>query len=246
MSDYLIPRPRSSAALWLLSALVVVGLVALFLAAFYAFSKVTEYFGQAVAAALLIEAGIIVEAILIIRRNVLAVPGLVVSLAVSGTYNYIQAQHVGALNGVTSAWQLGTLAIGPLSALVFLSLAIGHEIREQERRVVQWEQDRQAWYEEQARKQEEAELKERKRQERREDRLRKVPGKLPEARQVSGNLPADWRQLSESDKEGLQDMEASEIVTAFGVSARTARNWKTKLSRNGTGEAETEEVELPY
>lgn len=50
-------------------------------------------------------------------------------------------------------------------------------------------------------------------------------------RQVSnraGNLPNDYRKLSDEQKQMVSTMEVSDIVKAAGVSERTARNWKSR------------------
>lgn len=65
------------------------------------------------------------------------------------------------------------------------------------------------------------------RRERQED-----AGKSPETPQVerkeAGKLPEDWRQLAESDRLRVAGMATTEIVTAFGVPERTARNWRAR------------------
>lgn len=128
-------RPRLSASFWLLCLLAGVGLVALFLAAFHAFDQVMEPY-QAGFAALLIEAGMVVEAIALARGlNRLAAVGMVISLVVSGTYNYVQVDAAGKLEG----WPLYALALGPLFALAFLALTIGQELREYEAQLANWQ-----------------------------------------------------------------------------------------------------------
>jgi biotin operon repressor len=149
--NYSIQKPRPSVALYLLSILVLAGLVALFLAADYAFRQIMESRLQAIFAAVLIEAGMIVEAIAVMRskKNWPALVGLFVSLLVSGTYNYIQAEHAGKLVGIEGSWQLLTLALGPLSALTFLAMAVGRELGDFERRLEAWHISRQKWLEDQ-------------------------------------------------------------------------------------------------
>jgi hypothetical protein len=162
MNGYSIPKPRWPLSLWLLMVTLGVGLAALFLAAFHAFDEVMPTV-QAVFAAALIEVGVVVEAISLVRgRNRLALVALSVSLVVSGTYNYIQVEIAGKNAGITDTWQLFTLALGPLSALTFLAMAAGKEMSEHDARVAAWQTDRQAWMD-----------KERQRKERREDRQRK-------------------------------------------------------------------------
>jgi hypothetical protein len=143
------PKPRLSPLVYGLIGLAAVGLLALGIAAYTAFIQVAGWV-QALAASVLIEAVMVLEAMAIIRRNRWAIAGVVVSLIVSVTYNYIQAQHAGAAHGLTNWWQLGTLAVGPLSALLFLALTIGHELAQHDQRVEQWSASRQAWQQQQA------------------------------------------------------------------------------------------------
>jgi hypothetical protein len=147
--NFLTPKPRLSPLVYGLIALAAVGLLALGIAAYTAFIQVAGWV-QALAASVLIEAVMVLEAMAIIRRNRWAIAGVVVSLIVSVTYNYIQAQHAGAAHGLTNWWQLGTLAVGPLSALLFLALTIGHELAQHDQRVDQWSAGRQAWQQQQA------------------------------------------------------------------------------------------------
>lgn len=143
-------RPQMPVQLYLLSGLVVFGLAALWLAAFHAFQQVASG-PQAFFAATLIEAGLVIESLALVKRPQLWYIWIAVaiSLAVSGTYNYIQAAL--AAPGF-NFWQLGTLALGPLSALAFVSLTLGYELAEHQRRLEKWQTDRADWIE--ARRQE--------------------------------------------------------------------------------------------
>lgn len=140
------PRPAPPAQLYLLATLAACGLAALWLAAFHAFSHVASP-AQAFFAASLIEAGLIVEALALVKRGPVwyIIAAVVVSLAVSGTYNYIQAAAVAGDN--FNWWQLGTLALGPLAALAFVSFTLGYELREHQARLEKWENDRTGWIE---------------------------------------------------------------------------------------------------
>lgn len=154
--QYPFARPTVPVQLYLLSGLSVFGLAALWLAAFHAFLQVASG-PQAFFAATLIEAGLIIEALALIKRPKVWYIWIAVSisLVVSGTYNYIQAaaMAVGADGLPTlNPWQLGTLALGPLSALAFVSLTLGYELREHQTRLEKWQTDRAAWAE--ARRQE--------------------------------------------------------------------------------------------
>jgi hypothetical protein len=140
------PRPTEPVQLYLLAGLAGFGLLALWLAAFHAFLKVSSG-PQAFFAATLIEAGLIIEALALIKRpNVWYTwIAVAISLIVSGTYNYIQAAAVAGES--LNPWMLLTLALGPLAALAFVSLTLGHELREYQNRVETWQADKATWLE---------------------------------------------------------------------------------------------------
>lgn len=144
-NTYPYPRPTVPLQLYLLAALAGFGLAALWLAAFHAFGQVAGV-AQAFFAATLIEAGLIVEALALVKRPQVWYiwVAVSVSLVVSGTYNYIQAA---AAAPAFNFWQLGTLALGPLSALAFVSLTLGYELRDLQNRIANWQTDRAAWLE---------------------------------------------------------------------------------------------------
>lgn len=176
MTTYSISRPKIGIVVYLLFGILVTGFVALFMAADFAFQQVTQSRVQAVFAALLVEAGMVIDAIAVLRAarlrdNWPAALGLAVSLVVSGTYNYVQASKVGALHSVTQPWQLWTLALGPLSALMFLALAVGSELRLHEQKVATWEADRQTWLDAETRRLADEHRQEQDRQEEREHRM---------------------------------------------------------------------------
>lgn len=155
MTSYPHVRPQMPVQLYLLSGLVVFGLAALWLAAFHAFLQVASG-PQAFFAATLIEAGLVIESLALVKRPQLWYIWLAVgiSLAVSGTYNYIQAALAAP---AFNPWQLGTLALGPLSALAFVSLTLGYELAEHQRRLEKWQTDRADWIEARRREVEERE-----------------------------------------------------------------------------------------
>lgn len=144
-NEYPFNRPTVPVQLYLLGGLSVFGLAALWLAAFHAFLQVASG-PQAFFAATLIEAGLIIEALALVKRSRVWYIWIAVSvsLVVSGTYNYIQAATVAPS---FNFWQLGTLALGPLSALAFVSLTLGYELREFQSRLEKWQTDRAAWIE---------------------------------------------------------------------------------------------------
>lgn len=142
MPKYTIRKPAWPLTMWLLAGVMAAGVGALWLAAYHAFQQVMEPL-QAVFAATLVEAGIIVEALTLVRsRSVFAGVAVVIGLVVSGTYNFIQAQSAGTLS---NGWFLFVLALGPLASLVSMAMAFGNELRKWEEKVVEWEKKYQEW-----------------------------------------------------------------------------------------------------
>jgi hypothetical protein len=219
---YTISKPKLGVVAYLLAILVLVGVIALFFAAQYAFRQVMANEIQAFFAALVIEFGVIIEALALVRdKKGWAVGGLLVSLAVSGTYNYIQAQVAGKAAGIDNPWQLLTLAVGPLSALTFASLQLGGMLRAHDQVVVQWEKDRQLWIEAETR-----------RLERRKDRKDKKERKLSESFstgaetfQKVSNFPTDWRKLSHEQKVTVSQMTPIQISELTGMTPKSGANW---------------------
>lgn len=169
-------KPSVSIQLILIGCIAVSGLLALFIAAYHAFLLVAAP-PQAFFAALVIEAGLIVEALALISKPKTLPPwiGLIISYIVSGTYNFTQAAQAGG--EFLGIWELVALAFGPLSALAVVSLTFGNELRAYQDRVGQWEQNRADWVEgerirleeiQQQREREREELEARTRQEQRE------------------------------------------------------------------------------
>lgn len=223
--NYSIPKPSPSISLYLLACAVIIGLCALFLAALNAFMQIMLPL-QATFAAALIEIGMIVEAVAASRgKNKVAWLGLLTSLFVSGTYNYIQAQASG--NGLNSLL-LFALALGPLTSLSFLAMTLGKELSKYEAQVLSWQVSKQSWIDEQ----EKAALRRKDRQEARQLELQN--------RQLSGNFPketakqiSDWRSISIEDRDLISKMTTEEIVATYPISDRTARNWKKWARENG-------------
>lgn len=136
------PRPTFPIAGYALAAAVVIGLLALSIAAYTAFSSVMEWY-HALFAAGVVEVGAVVESLALARARsftdgALALLAVVASVVVSATYNYTQvAQAAAKLN--ISQWELTALALGPLVALVFLSLNFGRVLRAHEQAVTEWQ-----------------------------------------------------------------------------------------------------------
>jgi hypothetical protein len=147
MSDYSIPKPTLSPAAWALGGAVIIGLIGLGAVAFHVFSMVDPW-PVALAFAAVIEAGAAVECLSILRGNRWAVAGAVISLAVSGSYNVTRITRAGLDLPIAEA---AALAIGPLSAVLFLALSLAHELHQHEAAVKGWQEARQAWQDDQAR-----------------------------------------------------------------------------------------------
>jgi hypothetical protein len=178
LTQYPYEKPKPQVQLWLLLFITIGGLIALFLAAYHAFQLVASP-PQAFFAALLIEVGLVVEAIALINRPKTWYPwaGLIIGFLVSGTYNYTQAAKAGQdLSGL----ELFALAFGPLSALAFVSLTLGNELRAYQEKGTEWERARVEWAE-----------RERKRLENKEERRQAKA-------ESTGNLPVNFRQPSAS------------------------------------------------
>lgn len=107
--------------------------------------------------------------------------------------------------------RLAKALLSTLSIIAAVILAIRSQ---HSRRLTAIEQDRQ-----------------RRREERREARERKEV-------ENSGKLPAisavvDWRSLPLEDRQLIKTMSTAQIVNAYHVSERTARNWRTNARSNG-------------
>lgn len=174
LSQYPYEKPRPQVQLWLLLFITIGGLIALFLAAYHAFQLVASP-PQAFFAALLIEVGLVVEAIALINRPKTFFPwaGLIVGFVVSGSYNYTQAAKAGQGLG---GFELFALAFGPLSALAFVSLTLGNELRAYQEKTTEWENQRVEWAEKERKR---LETKEERRQAKREQVTSPVVRPLP-------------------------------------------------------------------
>ena len=218
------PQPAPPLQLYLLAVLAVCGLLALWFAAFDAFQRVTTNVVQAFFAASLIEAGLVIEALALVRNRNSWYPvfGLIISMLVSSVYNYVQ---VSAIERGLAWWATLAFALGPLFALCFLSLVLGDTLTRYQNALAGWHSGRAEWFETQAAKaeiekveardyqreqdtlardyQREQDALTRRRQERREARQRKVTGTLPETktlpetgRKPTAELPAGLRQVA--------------------------------------------------
>lgn len=263
---YIKSKPGPSAQLIGLSALAVAGLLALWLAAFAAFSNIASW-PQAAAASTLIEAGLIIEALAWMRwRSQFALTGLIASLLVSGTYNYLQADQAAEI----SLWPLLALALGPLVALATVALALGDALTQYQLSIDKWEAERSVWT---AARQTELDAEEARQQQRREDaedeergyrrkqdelarkraekRKTKSKPKVTESyRQPSATLPetvaafpetlAAFREAVAEGAVSPDELTGKEIerLTEGTVKERTARNWLKpyRQAANGAGQ----------
>ncbi len=148
--QYPYERPKSPIQIYLLAGLIIIGLIALFLAAVNAFDKVVSL-PQAVMSALLIEAGLVIESLTLMRKPKAIFPYLAIALAlaVSGTYNYMQVSGTVATNEalILSNWQMLSLALGPLLALGIISLTLGDFLKDYQNKEATWERERATWVE---------------------------------------------------------------------------------------------------
>jgi len=144
-ASYPYQKPGINLQLIALGLIASFGLIALFIAAYHAFLLVANPW-QAFFAALVIEAGLIVEALALINKPKTIYPwlGLIISYVVSGTYNFTQAAQMGEGLG---NWELSALAFGPLSALAVVSLTFGNELRSYQERSSAWTKERAEWVE---------------------------------------------------------------------------------------------------
>jgi hypothetical protein len=240
--DFPTPPPKPGPVLWLMGAVLLCGFAYLFQAAYHAFDQIMAP-AQAVFGAALIEAGMVMAAVSYARRaHWLALAEVVLSLVISGTYNYIQAERAGQIAGIADQWQLLSLALGPLAALAFLALLTGRTIRDLEKRRSEWEDERQAWTEKQMALERAREARSEKKQ--RELELEKaklkIPiGNVPASFRSNGKLPADrpeifrglpaaprWDEVNAEQRAALAGKSGNEVWEIFpGISERTARNW---------------------
>jgi len=223
------PKPKPSLQLYALAVLAAFGLAALWLAAFDAFTKIAPA-PQAFFAATLIEAGLIAEAMALVRYKDSWYPklGLVVSIIVSGTYNFIQADiantlRIEASQPALAMWPLLALALGPLLALAFLALALGDTLQRHQAAADQWATDRANWLADRAAKAEERqrqqELWQRQREQEEAEHRRKVE--------------EDQRQYERKEAERKRKRAERAARQRQPIPARTAQNG-TLAATNGT------------
>jgi hypothetical protein len=146
--------PSPSRVLYALFVALVATTISLFWSALSAFGLVMEP-GHAFFAAAAIELSGVVEALALVRAKTwrataLPLSGVLITLIVSGTYNYVQVAQAGAKSDITHPWVLTCFALGPLFALTFLALTTGRLLHEHETAVAEWYIARQKRQDEQA------------------------------------------------------------------------------------------------
>jgi hypothetical protein len=154
-ATYTIPKPKMSPIIYVLALINLIALIGIYMVSVSAFKLVAEEH-QAYFLAGAVEAGAVIEAILLMRSRgwkKAAIPliGVVAALIVSGTYNYVAVEHHGRANQITHPWQLTVFAVGPLLMMTFVSLTTGRVLRDYEDAVEDWTTKHQQWQDDQAR-----------------------------------------------------------------------------------------------
>lgn len=250
--QYPIDKPKPPIQLVFLAVITVCGLAALFFAAFASFRISTGNTAQAIFAALLIEVGLAAEAFALIKRPRSVYPwiGLIIAFFVSGTYNWYQAEmHTKEAEIVISNVILFALAFGPLSALAFISLTLGNEIREYQTATGKWQDNAMEWAEKERKRLERAENKAEIRRKKAESN-KPLPVNLPVN---SGNDLPVWVTVEPQNIGHFRELVGSgKIILPPGLTGssmtaipsvrddRTGRNWLKavdyhQMSPNGNG-----------
>jgi hypothetical protein len=258
--EYSIQRPAYPVSARALALVLVIGLIGLGLVAFEVFSLID---GPIVAGAfaLVIELAAISEAMSILKRNKPAWVGLAISLLVSGLYNYTRAAQANELlTTQLGQVELIALAIGPLSAVLFLALSLGHAVKEYEAAVEAWERERQSWADAQAQADAQAEAARQAAAQAHALELAKIQAEQA-ARVQLAQIRADARaaravaqpaaqptvqvaqpahaaargdyaafKVAQSARNGAGPMHYAEVMSKFNVSRRTAYSWLEKYA----------------
>jgi len=253
-------KPKPQTTLVILAAIAAAGLIAQLIAAQHAFDLLQRGLIYSAAAAILIEAATVGEAIVALRYgDRLAAALLLITLAVSGIYNYAQAQAAAPqLAFVVKA----ALAIGPLLALLSVGLLLGAELREYETRLAAWRQAQEAHQAEQLaadrrrqadeiafqrdlqRRQLDHQLKEQALATRRAERhaRRTLTGQPDSERSPDRTAtapPGQWPDKAAflADPDRPTDLSSPELADLAGISDRTARRWlaDARTANGGNG-----------
>jgi hypothetical protein len=144
-------KPRPPVQIWILCAVLVLGLIAQYIGGEAAFALLKRGPLYSAAASALIEAMAMAEAFTLamsyraradderdegrLTFNPFALGGLVVSLGCSGIYNFVWVKE--AVPGL-EPYQVAAYAIGPLAALSSAGLTLGTELREYLMMLTDW------------------------------------------------------------------------------------------------------------
>lgn len=212
--------PKLPITITALALVATSGLVAQFLAAEGAFDLVQRGPAYSFAAALLIEASVVVDALVLARsRNPLALVGLIIALIVSGIYNYILAASSTDLGLVP----LLALAIGPLAALASIGLALGEEIYAYEERLA-------AWHEEQRQTQAQTSAQQRRRKREEHEARRRLELRHYEL-QLKDERAAQRRARAATDRTLTEHSDSDRTPTGHSDNGRTLdRTWPDKAA----------------
>jgi hypothetical protein len=251
-------KPKPQPTLILLVAIAAAGLIAQLIAAQHAFDLLGRGLIYSASAAILIEAATVGEAIVALRYgDRLAAVLLLITLVVSGIYNYAQAHSAAPdLDGLVKA----ALAVGPLLALLSVGLLLGAELREYEQRLATWQETRETQQIEQdaadrRRQAEEAQFQrdlERRRFDhqlkeqalatrRAEKHARRTLTGHPDSDRTPGRTaagqPGQWPDKAAflSDPDRPTDLSSPELAGLAGISDRTARRWLADARTRGNG-----------
>lgn len=206
MNNYIVPKPRFPVSAKLYGGVVGLGLIGLGIVAFETFHL---FHGLAVALffGLVIEFGAVVESIGLAggvnKKTWWIIPGLIVTLLVSGGYNYLTAARAGALLDppVTGGLILAAVGVGPLAAVFFIAVQLGVKIHEHEAAVAKWEAGRQVWQDNQA---------------------AQAAREVQEAQQAAAQLELQKEEMRLRSQKEMQDAEIAARERAEKRAARTA------------------------
>lgn len=236
-TDYAVPKPVLPVAAYLLGACVLFGLLGLGLVAYSVFAMV-DTFLVALAFAAVIEFGMISEAVSILRGNWYAAVGILISLIVSGFYNYTKVAQAAALLSVKmGGFEIVALAIGPLSAVFFLALSFGLELKQHEASLGKWNENYANWLKAQQdqAKQQEAEKEDKARAlELEKARLETEAKKAVELERIKAEERQHKREWKGRTSTATSTTEGRTSTEAVAIIPGTYEDFQALLRNNGT------------
>lgn len=270
--EYTIPKPSYPVSAILYALAVGMGLFGLGWVAVETFG-LFHVWPVAVPFGLVIEIGAISEAIGLVmafsgegnaweklKRSGWIIPGLIITLGVSGGYNYLTALRAGALltPPVTEPAILAAVGVGPLSAVFFIAAQLGVKIKEHEDAVKDWELEKQKWFDGKAKEAEET--KERQAESARQLALQQTQLQLDaQARAQAAELAsqekrhadelaaqerkarADRRAAARAAKKASQDSVQS-TEASVNLHKGTYEDFKAAMKSNGSHEITAQEI----